>query len=144
MQSHFRKETVNDDRQNLCRAHRPDISLYQFPAETEQLVTAHLATGHCSSVNHVFLHALRTLKDYSEPVADIEDGIADEAAGRMRLLSDEDTDIRHFPAIQEFKPGANAVIQLPVLQSTPPVLTSPGRIHVLPLRAIVECCRQLC
>ncbi len=67
---------------------------YPFPAEIGQLVTAQLATGKYSSENEVLLHALRTLKDYDESVADIQEGIADEAAGRMRPLRVVDSDLR--------------------------------------------------
>lgn len=67
---------------------------YQFPAEIEQLVTTQMATGKYSTENDVLLHALRTLKDHNEAVADIQEGIADEAAGRMRPLREVDADIR--------------------------------------------------
>ena len=67
---------------------------YPFPAEIGQLVTAQLATGKYSSENEVLLHALRTLQDYNESVVDIQDGIADEAAGRVRPLREADSDIR--------------------------------------------------
>jgi hypothetical protein len=67
---------------------------YPFPAEIEQLVTAQMASGKYPSENDVLLHALRTLKDFNESVADIQDGIADEAAGRMRPLREVDTDMR--------------------------------------------------
>ncbi len=67
---------------------------YPFPAEIEQLVTAQMATGKYSTENDVLLHALRTLQDYNESVADIQLGIADEAAGRMRSLHLVDSDIR--------------------------------------------------
>lgn len=67
---------------------------YQFPANIKQLVTAQLATGKYSSENDVLFHALRTLKEYNESVADIEDGIADEVAGRTRPLHEVDADIR--------------------------------------------------
>jgi Arc/MetJ-type ribon-helix-helix transcriptional regulator len=67
---------------------------YPFPPEIEQLVTAQLATGKYSSENEVLMHALRTLTDYDESVADIQEGIADEAAGRMRPLCVVDSDLR--------------------------------------------------
>ena len=67
---------------------------YPFPAEIKQLVTAQLATGKYSSENEVLLDALRTLKDYNESVADIQTGIADEAARRMSPLRLVDADIR--------------------------------------------------
>ena len=70
---------------------------YAFPPEIGQLVTAQLATGKYSSENEVLLHALRALRaleDYNESVADIQAGIADEAAGRMRPLHVVDSDIR--------------------------------------------------
>ncbi len=67
---------------------------YPFPAEIEQLVTAQMATGKYSTENDVLLHALRTLQDYNESVADIQLGIVDEAAGRMRSLHLVDSDIR--------------------------------------------------
>ncbi len=67
---------------------------YQFPTEIKQLVTAQMATGRYSNENDVLLHALHTLQDYNESVADIEEGIADEAAGRMRPLREVDRDIR--------------------------------------------------
>ena len=67
---------------------------YPFPADIEQLVTAQMATGKYSSENEVLLHALRTLQDYNESVADIQEGIADEAAGRMRPLHVVASDMR--------------------------------------------------
>jgi len=67
---------------------------YPFPPEIGQLVTAQMATGKYSSENEVLLHALRTLQDYNESVADIQVGIADEAAGRMRPLRVVESEIR--------------------------------------------------
>ncbi len=67
---------------------------YQFPAEIEQLVTAQMATGKYTSENDVLLHALHALKDYSESVADIEEGIADETGGRMQPLRAVESAIR--------------------------------------------------
>ena len=67
---------------------------YQFPTEIKQLVTAQMATGKYSNENDVLLHALQTLQDYNESVADIEEGIADEAAGRMRPLREVEGDLR--------------------------------------------------
>jgi len=67
---------------------------YPFPPEIEQLVTAQLATGKYSSENDVLMHALRSLTNYDESVADIQQGIADEAAGRIRPLQVVDLEIR--------------------------------------------------
>lgn len=67
---------------------------YPFPAEIDELVSAQLATGKYSTENDVLLHALRTLKDYNESIADIQEGIADEAAGRMRPLHEVDVDVQ--------------------------------------------------
>jgi len=64
---------------------------YPFPPEIGQLVTAQMATGKYSSENEVLLHALQ---DYNESVADIQVGIADEAAGRMRPLRVVESEIR--------------------------------------------------
>ena len=44
------------------------------------------------------MHALRTLQDDNESVADIEGGIADEAAGRMRPLLEVDSVV-----VEEFR-----------------------------------------
>ena len=69
------------------------LRLARSQIEIEQLVTAQMATGKYSTENDVLLHALRTLQDYNESAADIQLGIADEAAGRMRSLHLVDSEV---------------------------------------------------
>ena len=62
--------------------------------EIQTLIATQMATGRYASEEALLLRALRTLADYDEAVADIQEGIRDEAAGRMRPLDEVDAEIR--------------------------------------------------
>jgi len=47
-----------------------------------------MSTGRYRSQDQLIERALRTLEDYDQAVAEIEEGIADELAGRMRPLAE--------------------------------------------------------
>ena len=61
---------------------------YHFPPDLQHLVDAQMSTGRYRSQDQLIERALRTLDDYDQSVADIEEGLADEAAGRTRPLVD--------------------------------------------------------
>lgn len=67
---------------------------YPFPSDIEQLIDEQMASGNYGSTNDVLLHALRALKDFNDSVADIQEGIDDEAAGRVRPFHEVDAEIR--------------------------------------------------
>ena len=66
---------------------------YPFPPDLQQLVDIQMSTGRYRSQDQLLEEALQLLGDYDQSVADIEEGIADEAAGRTRALADVATDI---------------------------------------------------
>jgi Arc/MetJ-type ribon-helix-helix transcriptional regulator len=57
---------------------------YPFPATIRQLVEERLESGRYTSEDEVLLSALQSLREYDEAVADIQEGLDDEAAGRVR------------------------------------------------------------
>ncbi len=67
---------------------------YAFPPTLQQLVDQQMATGRYRSEDQLLLQALKVLDDYDQTVADIEEGMADEAADRTRSLAEVDADIR--------------------------------------------------
>lgn len=67
---------------------------YQFPPDLQHLVDAQMSTGRYRSHDQLIERALRTLDDYDQAVADVEEGLAQEAAGATRPLVDVADDIR--------------------------------------------------
>ena len=67
---------------------------YDFPSEIKTMIDDRLATGKYASEDDVLRRALRALADYDEAVADVQEGMADEAAGRLRSLNAVDAEIR--------------------------------------------------
>ena len=61
--------------------------------ELQTLIATQMATGRYASEEALLLRALRSLADYDESVADIQEGLEDEAAGRLRPLDDVDAEI---------------------------------------------------
>ena len=66
---------------------------YAFPPNVQQLVDIQMSTGRYRSQDQLLEEALHLLGDYDQSVADIDAGIADEAAGRSRSLADVAADI---------------------------------------------------
>lgn len=54
-----------------------------------------MASGLYESPDDVLLHALRTLDDDVDAVADIREGMADELAGRTMSIADAERELRH-------------------------------------------------
>ena len=67
---------------------------YDFPSEIQTMIADRMATGKYASEKEVLRRALRTLAEYDETVTDIQEGMDDEAAGRLRPLNDVDDEIR--------------------------------------------------
>ena len=67
---------------------------YEFPGEIKTLMASRMATGKYASEDDVLRRALRALADYDEAIADIQEGMDDEAAGRVRPLDAVDSEIR--------------------------------------------------
>lgn len=67
---------------------------YQFPPDLQHLVDAQMSTGRYRSQEQLIERALRTLDDYDQSVADVEEGLAQEAAGATRPLADIADEIR--------------------------------------------------
>lgn len=59
---------------------------YPFPATIRRLVDERLESGKYASEDDVLLRALQELREYDEAIADIQEGMDDEAAGRVRSL----------------------------------------------------------
>ncbi len=68
---------------------------YDFPGEIKTLIEDRMATGRYASEDDVLRRALRALAEYDEAIADIQEGMDDEAAGRLRPLTAVDDQIRH-------------------------------------------------
>jgi putative addiction module CopG family antidote len=67
---------------------------YEIPAQLQSLIDQKMSTGQYASQDELLTEALRSLDDHEAAVADIQQGIEDEAAGRMRPLDEVDADIR--------------------------------------------------
>ncbi len=67
---------------------------YQFPPAVDQLVKEHMASGHYASEDDVLLDALRSLSDYKQTIADVQEGMEDERAGRVQTLQEVDAELR--------------------------------------------------
>ncbi len=57
---------------------------YEIPVQLQSLIDQKMATGQYASQDDLLVEALHALDDYEAAVADIQEGIEDEAAGRMR------------------------------------------------------------
>ena len=67
---------------------------YPFPATIRQLVAERMESGRYTSEDEVLVSALQSLKEHDEAVADIQEGLDDEAAGRVRPLGEFDAEFR--------------------------------------------------
>jgi Arc/MetJ-type ribon-helix-helix transcriptional regulator len=67
---------------------------YEFPNDIQQMIDLQMATGRYVSQDQLLFEALRTLSDYDQAVADIQEGMEDERAGRLRPIAEVDADIR--------------------------------------------------
>ena len=67
---------------------------YEIPAQLQSLIDQKMSTGQYASQDELLTEALHALDDYEAAVADIQQGIEDEATGRMRPLDEVDADIR--------------------------------------------------
>ena len=67
---------------------------YDFPSEIKTMIADRMASGKYATEDEVLRRALRTLAEYDETVTDIQEGMNDEAAGRLRPLDAVDAGIR--------------------------------------------------
>jgi Arc/MetJ-type ribon-helix-helix transcriptional regulator len=67
---------------------------YPFPATIRDLLDERMERGGYATEDDVLLRALQSLKEYDEAVTDIEEALADEAAGRVRTLAEFDAELR--------------------------------------------------
>ena len=67
---------------------------YEIPAQLQSLIAQKMSTGRYASQDELLAEALHALDDYEAAVADIQQGIEDEATGRMRPLDEVNADIR--------------------------------------------------
>ena len=67
---------------------------YPFPPVLDRLVREELATGVYNSEDDVLVEAMQALRDRDETIAGIREGLSDLDAGRVRLLSDVDAELR--------------------------------------------------
>ena len=67
---------------------------YPFSATIQQLLDERMESGEYASEDDVLVRALQALKEYDEAVADIQEGLDDEAAGRVRSLREFDMEFR--------------------------------------------------
>jgi Arc/MetJ-type ribon-helix-helix transcriptional regulator len=67
---------------------------YEIPSEIKTMIADRMATGKYATEVEVLRRALRTLAEYDEAVTDIQEGMDDEAAGRIRPLDAVDVEIR--------------------------------------------------
>ncbi len=72
---------------------------YLFPPVLDQLIREELATGIYHSEEEVLVEAMQALRDRNAAIADIQEGLADMDAGRLRLLSEVDSELRTKHAI---------------------------------------------
>ncbi|MCY2991980.1 MAG: type II toxin-antitoxin system ParD family antitoxin [Planctomycetota bacterium] len=70
------------------------MMIYPFPDPIRQLLDERLASGRYASEDEVLVQALQSLKEHDEVVADIQEGLEDEAAGRVRPLREFDAELR--------------------------------------------------
>jgi predicted transcriptional regulator len=75
---------------------------YPFPVEIRDLLDERMESGGYATEDDVLLRALQSLKEYDEAVADIQEGLADEAAGRVRTLEEFDAEFRRTTGCQLF------------------------------------------
>jgi len=66
---------------------------YEIPAQLQSLIDQKMSTGQYASQDELLTEALHALDDYEAAVADIQQGIEDEATGRMRPLDEVNADI---------------------------------------------------
>ncbi len=76
---------------------------YLFPPMLDQLIREELATGVYHSEEEVLVEAMQALRDRNATIADIQEGLADMDAGRVRLLSEVDSELRTKHAIARKK-----------------------------------------
>ena len=67
---------------------------YPFSATVQQLLDERMASGRYTSEDDVLVRALQSLREYDESVADIQEGLDDEASGRLRPLREFDAEFR--------------------------------------------------
>lgn len=67
---------------------------YELSELVMTLLDERLATGKYASEDEVLLRALQMLREYDEALADIQDGMDDEVAGRLHPLNEADGEIR--------------------------------------------------
>ena len=67
---------------------------YAFPPDVQHLVDLQMASGRFPSQDALLREALLALTDFDAAVADVQEGIEDERAGRLRSLVEVDADIR--------------------------------------------------
>jgi Arc/MetJ-type ribon-helix-helix transcriptional regulator len=67
---------------------------YQLPVSIQQIIDLKMSTGIYESQDSLLLEALNSLDDFEQSVADIQEGIEDEAAGRVKSIAEVDREIR--------------------------------------------------
>lgn len=67
---------------------------YQLPVNIQQIIDLKMSTGIYESQDQLLLEALNSLDDFEQTVADIQEGIEDEAAGRVKSIAEVDREIR--------------------------------------------------
>ena len=67
---------------------------YPFSATIQHLLDERMESGAYASEDEVLVRALQSLKEYDEAVVDIQEGLDDEAAGRVRSLREFDVEFR--------------------------------------------------
>jgi Arc/MetJ-type ribon-helix-helix transcriptional regulator len=67
---------------------------YPFPVAIQHLLDERMESGAYKSEDEVLVRALQSLREYDEAVADIQEGLDDEAAGRVRSLREFDAEFR--------------------------------------------------
>lgn len=78
---------------------------YPFPATIRRLVEERMESGRYTSEDEVLVSVLQSLKEYDEAVADIQEGLDDEAAGRVRLIGEFDAPLLgNLDLLEERKP----------------------------------------
>jgi Arc/MetJ-type ribon-helix-helix transcriptional regulator len=67
---------------------------HEIPTQLQSLIDQRMATGRYGSQEDLLVQALHALDDYDQAVSEIQQGIDDETAGRMRPLAKVDADLR--------------------------------------------------